>query len=145
MSSEYGSEPVQPSPTLEAGGRPERPLGVTILAVLSGIGGILAILGGLALGAMAGAGGLSGMEGMEGLGPLMAYGSTMAIIMGLINLIIAYGLWNGKSWAWWLTVVFAALNALMSLVSMMIVSLVIAAVIIWYMLRPHVKAFFGVS
>ncbi|MEB3788180.1 MAG: DUF2127 domain-containing protein [Desulfurococcales archaeon] len=144
MSSEYSSEPMQPS-SVEVSSRPERPLGVTILAVLSGIGGILSILGGLALGAMAGAGGLAGMEGMEGLGPLMAFGSTMAIIMGLINLVIAYGLWNGKSWAWWLTVVFAALNALMSLVSMMIVSLVIAAVIIWYMLRPHVKAFFNIS
>ncbi len=141
MSSEYSGEPDQ-LPTVEVQEQPERPLGITILAVLSGVGGILAILGGLAMGALAGA---SGAMGMPALGPFAAFGSAFAILMGIINLAIAYGLWNGRSWAWWLTIIFSALNALSSLVSMMLLSLVIAVVVIWYMLRPHVKAFFGVS
>lgn len=115
----------------------ERPLGVTILAVLAGIGGVMAILGGIFLGSVVQS---------YGFGAMMAgVGGSIMVVMGLVNLVIAYGLWSGFSWAWWLTVIFTGLNALMSLLSLNIIGLIIAAIILWYMMQGHVKGFFNVS
>ena len=65
-----------------------RPLGVTIIAILVAIGGIFEIIGGIAL--------------------LAHYGTTgiLAILVGVISLFLAWGLWTLQSWAfWWVVIV----------------------------------------
>ena len=71
------------------------------------------------------------------------------IIVALLDVVFAWGLWSGKGWAWILALIFAVLGILFSLVSLVrgglgsIVVLVIDAVIVYYLTRPNVKAFFG--
>jgi lysylphosphatidylglycerol synthetase-like protein (DUF2156 family) len=122
-----------------------RPTGITVLAVLYGIGGILGLV--------------SGVMSLN----------IVSIIPSLLNLAIAYGLWKGMSWSWWLTLIFSILGiiagvlilacsslilALMpkaialiagSVIAVMgILTIVLNAVIVYYITRPHVKDFFGI-
>ena len=117
------------------------PLGVTILAILSALGGIMAILGGMAI---------MGVSALASeIGALGAAIGGITLIMGLIQLVIAWGLWTGKGWAWLLGLIFGVLGILMALASMVggnfssLVSLAINAIIVYYLYTPPVKAFFG--
>ncbi len=132
--------------------RPERPLGVTILAVLSILGGALLILVGIlaaALGAVFASALASSMHGIPLI--LAAEIGIVLIIGGAIELLIGWGLWKGAGWAWWLTVIFDALGVIMSIASLAsgnvgsVIGLIINAVILYYFFKPHVKAFFGVT
>lgn len=118
-----------------------RPLGVTILAILSALGGIMAILGGMAI---------MGVSALASeIGALGAAIGGITLIMGLIQLVIAWGLWTGKGWAWLLGLIFGVLGILMALASMVggnfssLVSLAINAIIVYCLYTPPVKAFFG--
>jgi len=73
------------------------------------------------------------------------------IVVGLLGLVVGWGLWTGKGWAWWLTVIFRGLDLVIGLASIAmgeasyIGALLISALILWYMFKPHVKEFFGVK
>ena len=149
MQVKQSSNPPPPTPPTGATqydtqktGRQERPLGVTIIAVLEALGGLVLLglgavlltfgsfftLGaGFMIGAFAGAlGGLS-------------------LIVGLLSFIFAWGIWNGKGWAWTLTLIFTILGLIGALISFNIISLLIDVIILYYLTRPQVKAFFGKS
>jgi hypothetical protein len=123
-----------------------RPAGVTILAILHGICGILGLVGGV-----------------------MSI-NFISIVVSLLYLAIAYGLWNGMDWSRILTIIFSALGVVFGIIlvvassilivlipmppqiTMMlggaftalgIICIVINGLIIYYLTRPHVKAFFG--
>ena len=82
---------------------PSRPLGVAILAVLVGLFGVLLILGGaLARAGVAAATYLSIPSGIAGVGGL-EFGAIVLII-GLIILGLALGLWHLRMWALVLTI-----------------------------------------
>jgi len=76
----------------------------------------------------------------------MTVGSVVFVVIGLINLVIAYGLWKGASWAWWIYLILLALGIVSSLLSLPqgIIGLIINGIIIYYITRPHVKEYFGV-
>ena len=74
---------------------------------------------------------------------------------GLISLLLAYGLWMGKSWAWIVTLVLALIGIVFWLSNILeiitiapstvwgsIVNIVLYIVLIFYLTRPQVKAFF---
>jgi len=71
------------------------------------------------------------------------------IVIGLLDLGFAWGLWTGKGWAWILALIFAILGIIGSVLSLVrgglgaIVILLLDAVIVYYLTRPNVKAFFG--
>lgn len=117
-----------------------RPLGVTIIAVLAAIGGVLGLVASLAvLGVLAGV-------GFAGLGLIFF---LLGFVVSAVSLVFAYGAWTLKPWAWTLGIVLeglAIINGLYGLSdgrSGAIVSIAIAAVILWYLFRPEVKAAFG--
>lgn len=134
----------------------DRPLGVTIIGVLMAIAGIVMIIAGISSMALAplipmaaesqdlGMGISSAMLG----GFAVASGAIM-LALGIASLLIAYGLFKGRSWAWTAAVVLSIIGIIMSVVSTVtgnfgsIVSLIINGVIIYYLYRPHVKAYFG--
>jgi len=84
---------------------PSRPLGVAILAVLIGIFGFLLILGGaLVIAGAAALAYLSVPSAFAGIGGV-TFGAII-LIVGLILLGLALGLWHQRMWALVLTVLF---------------------------------------
>jgi len=125
-----------------------RPLGVSILAILGFIGAILLFIS-AALFAVFGQM-LFGMPQAEGAGPffglLINIGGIIFAVFGVVAAVVSYGLWKGASWAWWISLILLVLGILSSLPALPggIVGIVINAIIIYYLTRPHVKEYFGV-
>lgn len=72
----------------------------------------------------------------------------VAILIGLVQLIIAYGLWAGKGRAWFIALIFGILGIIFGLLSLAggitgILGLVISLIIVYYLFQPSVKAYFG--
>ena len=124
----------------------QRRTGATILAVIQFIVAFFAVSGGL----LAFAGGVFlGFTGSVFLGAIANIIGAVFLVLGLASLVIGWGFWTGKGWAWFLGMLFALIGILTSLVSVAlgtagsIVGLLLNAVIVYYLTRPHVKFFFG--
>lgn len=135
-----------------------RPTGVTIMAILNIIGGIIMLIGGIAAAAVGALlpslpiseSDLSGVPAMFLGAGAIAIG-VILIILGILSFVVAYGLLKGMGWAWTLTLALSIISIVLNAVSIAtgnfggIVSIIISAIIIYYLYRPHVKAFFGKS
>jgi hypothetical protein len=126
-----------------------RPTGVTILAVLSAIGGVLGILGGIALIGLGGIGAAStGQAGLFGIGVVFG---ILALALGIASLAFAFGAWTLQPWAWTLGVILQAANIIFAVVAVIggsdiasqIIGVAIAAIILYYLFQPNIKAAFG--
>jgi hypothetical protein len=126
----------------------ERPLGITIIAIILAVGGVFQVLVGLetqgitnfGLTEVAEAGGVNGWA---------------SIISGVLTLIAAGGLFTTAGWAWLLAVVVLVIRIVADIWAAVvvgpttslgigsIVAAVVSAVILWYFMRPNVKAAFG--
>jgi uncharacterized membrane protein HdeD (DUF308 family) len=106
-----------------------RPLGVTIIAFLTVIGGLIFLGSGLVL-------------LIVGIGVIL-------LALGIAYLVMAYGLWKGRGWSWTITLILMVIGIIVAIASIVagngasIVSIIIHAVVIYYLYRPNVKAFFG--
>ena len=122
----------------------ERPTGVTILAILEIIAGILMFLGAAGMMVLASIGGTVPIAGIV-FGVFATIMALVLVILGIIAFILAYGLWNGKGWAWWLTIIFSVISIIVNILSLPggIIGIIIAVIILYYLTRPHVKEFFG--
>jgi len=115
-----------------------RPTGVTILAILEIISGIIAIAAGLLLAT------ISSVIGIE-FGAIGGIISAIVIALGVASFVMAWGLLQGKSWAWTATLVLTIISLIFDLAGANLVGLIIDGVILYYLFRPNVKAFFGKS
>jgi lysylphosphatidylglycerol synthetase-like protein (DUF2156 family) len=122
-----------------------RPIGVTIVAILMVITGIILLSGGIF--AVSSSAILSQFGG-----PLVAVVigvGVFTIVLGVAHFVLAWGLFKGKGWAWIITVILAIISVILSIVSIAsggrtnIISLIISAVILYYMFRTEVKSYFG--
>jgi uncharacterized membrane protein (DUF2068 family) len=120
-----------------------RPLGVTIIAILTIIGGIGFLASGIA--ALGAAPFLSDMEGLSaGIGAAL-------IALGIAYFVMAYGLWKGKGWAWTITLILSYVGIALGIVSIVtgnigaVFHLIINIIVVYYLYRPNVKMFFGKS
>jgi len=130
-----------------------RPFGVTILAVLTIIGGIAFLANGITAATVApfltvSNTGSSGVSHTILVG--WSVGAGIALLaLGLAYFVMAYGLLKGRGWAWTITVLLAYIGIALGLVSIVtgnigaIFNVVINAIILYYIYRPHVKSFFG--
>ena len=82
-----------------------------------------------------------------GLG--IAFGAVLVAI-AIVSFIVAYGLLKGRGWAWTVTLILSIISIVWNAITIAtaanlggIVSIIISAVIIYYLYRPHVKAYFG--
>ncbi|WP_226987101.1 hypothetical protein [Candidatus Nitrososphaera evergladensis] len=133
-------------------------MGVSIIAILNVISGIIMLIGGTGLAAVGSAlptmttvdpnaGGQMALVGLLG-GGAAAVGAVL-IVLGIVSFIVAWGLFKGKGWAWTVTIILSAISVIMGIVSLVggnfgaIVNIIIAGVVIYYLYRPHVKAYFG--
>ena len=127
--------------------RPLRPLGVTVVAILQFLGGALFILAGAALTALPQLAELP----LPGLVSFLRDPGSFLLVIGALFLIIGWDLWPGEYLAWWQTVVLEATCIVSSLASLAsgdvtaVVSLITAAIILYYFFKLHIKAYFGVK
>src|SRR2546428_1010006 len=131
--------------------RPSRPVGITILAVLEILIGIVGLLASLVI---------------IGFSALFATLPTVGSLLGAIGLVIGgvvlffsviwlatgVGFLHGRSWSWTLGMIFSILSLLgaigaltIGLITGGVGGLVFLGLMLYYLTRTHVKAFFGKS
>ena len=85
----------------------------------------------------------------EMLGIVSSASGVLLLILGIASLVVAYGLFKAKKWAWTTSVVLSIISIAMGIVSIVtgnigsIASIAISGLILYYLYRPHVKAYFG--
>lgn len=114
--------------------RRSRPIGITIIAIILAIGGIFAILSAFAL-----------------LGTFGGSAIVLPLISGILDLVLAYGLWTLHPWAFWATAIIEALNLISAVVILAtgvatastIIAFVLALVVLIYLFADrNVRAAF---
>lgn len=144
-----------PPPIASAG---VRPTGATVIAVIDGILGVLAILGGVLV--MAGGALLGGIAGSSGANGGAAAGGILAgagfifgiivILVGVLYLAVAYGVWKARGWAWMLGMVVSIIFLVLGVLGLSggisvynIIEVVLPAVVIYFLWTPEVKRYLG--
>jgi hypothetical protein len=140
-----------------------RPVGVTILAILNFIGAAFCLLGGIAM--ILGGGFIATMLSQQGQGSAGAAGilaglgaaaGVFIIIMGGVSALVGFGMWKLKGWARIVSIVLFAISAVMQLLGLLgslahfnvfavvwsLFWVAVDAFVIWYLLKPEVKAAF---
>ncbi|HYT01935.1 MAG TPA: hypothetical protein VEP90_26530 [Methylomirabilota bacterium] len=150
-----------------------RPRGVSIIAILIIIAGVLSLLLGIGLvvigpflmnGVQTSSSNLGSQIGPQILGLVFLVFGGILLGLGVANLVMAYGLWKGKGWAWTISIIVLFIGIAISIASVSItstgvfsnagsnllgdivsgiVSIGISAFIVYYLYKPHVKAYFG--
>ncbi len=117
----------------------DRPIGITIIAILMIISGILFIIGGIGLTAL----------GVVSL--VFLAGGIGSILLGIASLVVAWGLLKGAGWAWIVTLILTIISIIVNVASLAggntanIIGIIINGIIIYYLYRPNVKSYFGRS
>jgi uncharacterized membrane protein (DUF2068 family) len=112
----------------------ERPMGVTILAILQIVGGVL----GLVLGIMALM--VASLLGIFGF--LLVIVAGVATLFAVLGLIVGWGLWSLKSWAWMFALIINIINLVLALISFDLVSMIIPLIIVIYLQQGEIKRTF---
>jgi hypothetical protein len=152
-----------------------RPIGVTIIAILTIIGGILLLLSGVGLVALRAIFSVNPADtttsspniGAQFIGIISAAVGGVLLVIGIGYLVMSYGLLKGKGWAWTITIILIIIGIAIQIVSTSvgsvftassslhntnnatsgivgsIIGIAINIVILYYLYRPHVKAYFG--
>jgi uncharacterized BrkB/YihY/UPF0761 family membrane protein len=158
--------------------RKHRPLGVSIIAILTIISGILLILGGISLIAV---GALISVTPVnttattnsqpvaQFFGVISAAIGSVLLAIGIGYLVMFLGLLKGRGWAWTITIILLLIGIAIQIISTAtgavfntslssstnnttnsiisgivggIIGIAINGVILYYLYRPHVKAYF---
>lgn len=129
------------------GGYGGRPTGITILAILAALGGIFGVLGGLTLLGLG-----SFFFAASGLGSLAVIFGVVVLAIGLAELYFAYGAWTLQTWAWRIGILLQVINVVWAVIEVVtgyaqisgvIVSVVVSAIILWYLNSADVRRAFG--
>jgi hypothetical protein len=148
-----------------------RPTGVTIIAILTIISGILFLLSGIvlvALGALFSGNSTSISQGVaQFFGTISAVVGGVLLAIGIEYIVMSYGLLKGKGWGWTITIILIIIGIVIQIVSTSVITtsslentknvisgivgsitfpligIAINIVILYYLYRPHVKAYFG--
>jgi uncharacterized membrane protein (DUF2068 family) len=155
-----------------------RPTGVTILGILFVIAGAFSLLGGIAtlvaipfvvtnvnpnvIGNNELQ--LNGQQPLltpseqtaalaQGSGSILTVLGTLLIPLGIASLVVAYGLFKGKSWAWLVAVVLSIIGLVVNVISLVtanmgaitgaLVGIAINAIVLYYLSRRNVREYFG--
>jgi hypothetical protein len=135
----------------------QRPVGISIIAILAALVGVLCFVGAVILAALSTAGGVlqdlietyGGSFMPFNIGSLLSAFflafAGIAAIVGILYLVAAFGLWTGRGWARMLAIVLLILDIIGGIVTLPggIVSIIIGGVLLWYFFTPAVKTFFG--
>jgi len=113
---------------------PRRPIGVAILAILSFLAGLAEIVVGL---------GLMAVSAMSGAvidpsvyGPLAAFIGVIGavlLLLGIVTMAVAIGLWRMRSWAWWVAIIVNVISILVAIGTYSWYGLVLPLIIVIYL------------
>jgi len=117
----------------------KRPTIVRILVLIVVIGSIIPILAGIM---MLTGGAYEGYFMQELLSQILP---TYSVLMGVIGLVVAWGLWIGRGWAWIIAIIMFIIGFIMDLVTLPtgIVGVVIDAIVLYLLTRPDTRRFCG--
>ena len=128
-----------------------RPIGVTLVGILYFLSGLLMLLVGAGLALLNVS--VFNDTPLAGITQTLLYAMAgVFIIVGLISLLIAFGCFKGWGWTWTLGMIFAVIGIIMaifeawsttSMVTSAAISVLIELIIIFYLTRKGVKAWFG--
>ncbi|MDQ4073327.1 MAG: hypothetical protein M3162_03375 [Thermoproteota archaeon] len=116
----------------------QTPLGIKVITILTVISGIVLLIMSFLSFAV-----------LIGLGPAGMLGTGFLAALGTASIVVSFGLYRGRSWAWTLLLVLAGFGAAGYLFNMVngrlisIVGVIINSIIIYYLYRPHIRRFFG--
>jgi uncharacterized membrane protein (UPF0136 family) len=123
-----------------------RPTGVTIVAILNILGGISMFVF-VAL-AVIGASVSPALDEVDDGGFILTVLGIL-IALGIIYFVVAYGLLKGKPWAWTVAVILSIISIVLNVISigtysiLTIANIILDGIILYYLYRPYVKAYFG--
>ena len=119
--------------------KPQRPVGVTIIAIVAAAGGLLSLFGGASV--------LSGMS----TGPFVL--AIIVIIFGILGLALGAGFYTGARWAWMAGIIIYIVSVGLGIAEILyggnvgliggIIRTLAGIVIPVYLTRPKPKSFFG--
>ena len=117
----------------------KRPTAVKILVLIVAIGSIIPILAGVM---MLTGGAYEGYFMQEMLSQILP---AFYVVVGVIGLVAAWGLWIGKSWAWIIALIIFIIGIIMDLVTLPtgIVGVVIDAIVLYLLMRSDTRRFCG--
>jgi len=117
----------------------KRPTVVKILVLIVVIGSILPILAGVT---MLTSGAYEGYFMQELLRQILP---TYYVLVGVIGLVLAWGLWIGRGWAWILALIIFIIGIIMDLVTLPtgIVGVVIDGIVVYLLMRSDTRKFCG--
>jgi len=135
----------------------QRPGGITLLAIVFILLALVSIIWSLLV---FGVGGLSWMTGflfsaedLRSFGGSNTWAGFIGVISAIVQLIVAFGLLGMRRWAWMLALLGALLTLVQGIFGMFsgglfvfccgAFGLLIPGAIVFYLLRPHVRAAFG--
>jgi uncharacterized membrane protein (DUF2068 family) len=116
----------------------ERPLGVTIIVILE----VLGALAYLFLGAMAVLAGAYASSIFPGLGAFAVALGAIVLIFGLLYLLLAWGLWTLKSWAWMAAVILNLIGLILGILQFNWIGVIINLIIVIYLQQGDIKSRF---
>jgi hypothetical protein len=85
---------------------------------------------------------------LSAFGGLISVVGIVVVFAAVVELIVCWGLLSRKYWAWLVALILEVLGIIGSLGTLMgspvaaLPGLAIGAVVIWYLLQPHVRAWF---
>src|SRR5919109_3129431 len=146
--------------------KPSRPTGVTVLAILCILAAIAGLFSGailigvgLVIGTYAGSqltdalatSGYSGLAslGAGTIGAVLTVIGAIVLILGVLYFAVGVGFLRGKGWSWTLGMIVSIIYIVIDIVQIVsgayssAFGLIIGIIIVYYVTRPHVKAFFG--
>ena len=118
----------------------KRPTVVKILVVIVLIGSIIPILAGAMM--LTGGGAFEGYFMQELLSQILP---TYYVVVGLIGVVLAWGLWIGRGWAWIIALIIFIIGIIMDLVTLPtgIVGVVIDVIVLYLLMRSDTRRFCG--
>ena len=134
-----------------------RPTGITLLAVIYLVLAMFSILWSLLIFGVGGlsllTGALFSAEDLRNFGGGNTWAGFIGVISATVQVVVAFGLLGMRRWAWLLAVIGVLLSFVQGLIGMFggglfvfccgAFGLIIPGAILFYLLRPHVRAAFG--
>jgi hypothetical protein len=126
----------------------KRPPGLIAVIAVQVLAGSLSLIGGIVPSAFSLTSHMQGLGFLQFLAPVLP---SVLIFLGVFYLSLSYGLWKGYSWAWVASIGFEIVHivadigfiASRSFAIDKFVGLVVILLMLWYLLRPGVRAYFG--